>query len=780
MLTHLKPTSRTLPVLLLPVRANPGAAPVTGGIPLPPGWLMPEQPVSLRRTDGGPLPLQARPLGFWPDGSVRWILLDTRCPSTADGRPIHCMLERTARAPDLMPPAPSPPRCTCEAGMPVVGACSLQMELTDHDGAVCSALVRSVTEEVIGPLRSTTCLRGEFVRPGGERVFQFRLRVATHAGDPRIRVEPMIVVDSDTGILHSIRQLRLICRHAAATRGACRVGIGGLPRTARRAMQLDDLQYSQDGGPPRKGRLDGWARAEGLTLALAETWQQWPKAFEPVSGGLACGLFPAFVSGTFDHMEPWYKHQYLFEDDCYRLRVGQARSWTIWIDPQGGDGPALAALANQPPLITAEPGAAADTGAWGGIAAAGPRLARYDAWAHRWFEAYRASIAIQRDYGAMNWGDWFGERQVNWGNHEYDTVNQLLIQYARTADPAYFQVAATAARHSAEVDVVHAVNPELADYFNTNWRHEGFEPRPGMVHEHCIGHVGAFYPVETIRQLFIDHSADPANREQRPYLCLDPFNLGHIWTQGLVRHHFLTGDPFARETVESIGDNLARLTEDGYRFSCDDPHFGRTAGWSLLALAGAYEIAQQPRYLAAMRYLVDLTLSLQDPVCGGWLYNLYPGHCYCTTRKHVGMAGFIVSILINGLSRFYDLTRDARIPPAVERGVTFLNNDTWVEHRRGWRYTSCPASAFAGRMGVTLLALANSVRLTNNTEHRRILALAWRSAFDDQERMDPGPGQGKSYTAAVYGCAETVAVLARRNRFNADKVQPVGAARAPR
>lgn len=52
------------------------------------------------------------------------------------------------------------------------------------------------------------------------------------------------------------------------------------------------------------------------------------------------------------------------------------------------------------------------TGVWGAIAAAGSRgMAEYDAWAANLFEnGYVRSIREQRDYGAMDWGDWWGER----------------------------------------------------------------------------------------------------------------------------------------------------------------------------------------------------------------------------------------------------------------------------------------------------------------------------------------------------------------------------------
>ena len=131
--------------------------------------------------------------------------------------------------------------------------------------------------------------------------------------------------------------------------------------------------------------------------------------------------------------------------------------------------------------------------------------------------------------------------------------------------------------------------------------------------------------------------------------------------------------------------------------------------------------------------------------------------------KHVGMAGFITSILINGLSRYGELTGDERIADAVDRAVTFLDNDTWIDQRSGWRYTSCPASSFTGQAGVTVMAHVNGVRLTGNPEHLRVLKKAWEAKFQRllNEPPEPGPGQGKSYTATAYGCAEAIGLLSR-------------------
>ncbi|MHC4330105.1 MAG: exo-rhamnogalacturonan lyase family protein [Planctomycetota bacterium] len=300
---------------------------------------------------------------------------------------------------------------------------------------------------------------------------------------------------------------------------------------------------------------------------------------------------------------------------------------------------------------------------------------------------YCNSIKKQRDYGQMNWGDWFGERGCNWGNHEYDTAKQILMQFARTGDPKYFYVGDTAARHTSEVDVIHFINDDLKKHFEEDFgRRPDYPVRPGMVHQHCVGHVSGFYSIERIRELYVSLGI---GNSKRPYLCLDPYNLGHIWTQGMVYDYFLTGDPWMKETVEKIGENLVKLVEQRKFNFKTGSHIGRRNGWTMLAIAGAYELDLNERYFYAMKLLADDAMSAQNPQSGGWLWRLPSGHCNCK-KKHIGEAGFISSVRINGLSRYYQLSGDERIPEVIKRAVTHLNNDTWIEQRHDWRYTSCP------------------------------------------------------------------------------------------
>ena len=750
--------------------------PVTGGIPLAAGAAPADACFLLTDERGEQVPCQTAVLSRWKDGSARWVLLDFQ----GAPRPKGTSRFTLGWSDKQHPPAAKNPVSVLDgvktviqtgeikispatdAVLHVADRLAVRFTLIDEQGQRCQGVVESTDVESPGPLRGTVLFRGAFRRQDGSRVLGFQLRASLFAGHPAVRLEPHLLVDADTGVVHRLRGLSLEIAPLTPLRTVSLSGRLQEPSgTPGRLMQIDDETYRFEGVRETGSKAPGWAEltdAQGtIAVAVRDFWQQWPKSLESDAGGLTIGLLPTFSAGTFDQMGPWYKHQYLFDADCYRLRTGQSRRWQIWLDTSGG-GVALAQSANAPLVPAADPKQAIATGVWGPIApAGGPEMKAYDQWAENLFvNGYLNSIAVQRDYGAMNWGDWWGERGCNWGNHEYDTPKQVLLQFARTGDPKYFHAGDTAARHTSEVDVIQFVNEDLARYFEeTVGRNPNYPIRPGMVHEHCVGHVSGFYSVQQIRELYV--SLGIGNSE-RPYLCLDPYNLGHIWTQGMVYDYFLTGDPWMKQTVEKIGENLAKLVEDRQFSFKGGSHSGRVNGWTMLAIAGAYELDFDERYLKAMKLLADDALSEQDPESGGWRYKLPWGHCYCDT-KHWGEAAFIGAIRLNGLGKYHQLTGDPRIPDAVRRGVTHMNRDTWEDQHSGWRYTSCPKSASGpGRQtGVIVMALVNSVAMTGDPEHLRVLRQAWEEKF---ERLlvapTSQPGLGKAYSTIMYGCPEAM------------------------
>ena len=768
-------------IMTLSVKATgalQGLCPVTGGIPIPRGKAPAGSVFSLLDRAGKPVPLQYDVLRSWEDGSAQWLLVDFQ--AATDGT---LTLARAASGAPVVPAnpviarrGPSPSLQTGTVALRTGDLLTLSdrlridMSLTDSRSRSCRAVTESAKLETAGPLRASLVVSGAFCTSHDQRVLGFRLRATVYAGLNRIRLEPLLLVDAEQGMMQRIRSLTL---HVHPTAPIQSGSIGGRPSwkgsladdRGVRLFQVDDRQYRLEPGAGTGGKAPGWLEfndgAGSVALSLRDFWQQWPKGLTLGGSGAAIELLPPFDDGAFSHMEPWYKYQYLFDKNAYRLRTGQMRRWEIWLDLDGG-GERLARFAGEPPAVVPDPAIALSAGVWGDVAPAGaPGMKAYDRWAEQLYQGYQRSIGDQRDYGEMNWGDWFGERHVNWGNHEYDTSNVLLTQFARTGDPRYFHTGQAAARHTCEVDTIHFVNDDLKTYFVSNFGNPNYPIRPGMMHEHCVGHVGGFYSLPRIRRLL--NSFDVGRGNRRPYLCLDPYNLGHVFTRGMTRLYFLTGDPWLRDTVLAVGDNLARLVLDRqYPYFKNGDHSGRVNGWTMLALAPAYEIKPSRTLLRAMKLLAGDALSEQDPVSGGWLYQMGHGHCFCKTRKHVGEAGFIGCVRMNGLCQYYRLTGDARIPDSLKRYVDFLINDTWDERHSDFRYTSCPASQLVGQAGVTIQTLVHSAAITHDPEHIRILRKAWKAKFARFESELAGgafrsQGVGKVYSSAMYGSSEAAA-----------------------
>ncbi len=544
-----------------------GLRPVSGGIPIAEGEAPEGTTFTLLDENGAPVPCQTSTLGVWKDKSVKWTLLNFQADPPPNGMSQY-QLVWGKENPQANPKIP----VEVETGaIPILrtGALTIRpietgvlriAERLDIAFTLdrANGVVESIEVEEEGSIRSTLRLKGSFQTNEGARIVSFQMIVSIYAGLSKIFLEPLILIDPEEEIIQYIHDLslrfKILHPLQSAKIGGDTEWHGGAESNVR-LFQIDDRQYEIEGTTLKGEKAPGWAEITDeqgtMAFAIRDFWQEWPKSIAVKDNQLAIGLFPSFEAGAFDHMEPWYKYDYLFKDNTYRLRTGQARRWRIWIDLEG-NGAALVKHANAPLVPSTDPKQAIAAGVWGWIAPAGsPGMDEYDRWAENlFFNGYCHSIKEQRDYGAMNWGDWFGERRVNWGNHEYDTPKHILVQFARTGDPRYFHMGDTAARHTSEVDVVHFINEDLRRYFNES---SDYPARPGIVHQHMVGHVGGFHSMEQMKELYLSFNV---GNTDNPYICWSPFNLGHIWTQGMVYQYFLTGDPWVKETIQKIGDNL--------------------------------------------------------------------------------------------------------------------------------------------------------------------------------------------------------------------------------
>jgi len=301
------------------------------------------------------------------------------------------------------------------------------------------------------------------------------------------------------------------------------------------------------------------------------------------------------------------------------------------------------------------------------------------------------------------------------------------------------------------VDILHAVNDdylaggELGGY--------DFPVGVGAMYLHAFGHVGGYLPLKKAAAKF-----------PGAYTSADPRNLGHVWNEGLLEAYYLTGDPWVKEAALQLADylvGLSKVKSFTWWFG-KDPHCGRVAGWPLHALVAAYHATQSDQYLKAAKRIVDLALEDQDDNCGGWLYQLYPGHCFCK-RRHVGMAEFITSVLLSGMIEYHAVTGDERVADSIVRAVDFIIADTWDEIEGKFRYTSCPASS-PRPPDLCLWPIAYAYRLAHKPLHRHVLRRAWATYINHLDEITAKVAFGKSFAMYHRSAARVIPVLEAERR----------------
>ncbi len=389
------------------------------------------------------------------------------------------------------------------------------------------------------------------------------------------------------------------------------------------------------------------------------------------------------------------------------------------------------AAAEQPLLATCDPEYVSETRAAGDFPPAGIRgCEAYDAWVERAFTAHLKRRERIGEYGMLNFGDWYGERGVNWGNLEYDLAHGLFMHYLRTGDRRYFRRAAEAARHHIDVDVVHAVNKHLAN----PW---GEPPRVGDVWLHCVGHTGGYYsgaPLPVSRTYQVGHST----------------NFGHVWVSGDLDYYHLTGDRRAREVALEVADAMASHMPTRY-----GNHI-RAVGWPMILVLDAYRATGDDKYLqaAAANWKV---LREEIDWERGWVVRLAAGHCRHEDRRCRGNVPFMEGLTLCALARYHRVTGDPEVLRAISVGIDQMIRECWLEDAKTFRYTACPLSPvnYSGLFMLSAEAMAYEAALTGNREHLRILREGMRTAITHADHS----GFGKSMAQMLFFAPHGLQVL---------------------
>ena len=702
--------------------------PVTFGIPLPQGAL--GRPEMARLTAGATaIPITTRALVRWPDRTIKWLLVtgqlqvkaraDTNMtlelgagvsPSTVHGQ----TLVRTSTGALLVNTGASRLVIDASTGQGTYHfgnrlVCKLPVSrLIATDGTVFLGKAQKVQVEENTPLRAVIAVRGHHVNQAGEPYFGFVLRYYCHAGDPLVRVDHVLQHDTVRPEyqygeeMKSFAALDLLFETGEdGTPASVLVDTGeavALPHDERLYQHQDD-QFTL--GRQQGRRAPGQLRRGNLTVAVRDFWQQWPKSLATEGDRALVGLYPGIEpANRYADRPDEVTDYYYLRDGHYTFRAGFEKRHELWMGPAPATPAAvMQARVNAPLLVAASPTWYTASGALFDIASSKPaEFAAYDRLLDEGIDEFLTVREQRHWYGLMSYGDVQGGRAHSWANIEYDLQHGLLTQYFRTADRRFFMTAEQAARHNADVDVVHYAAGQRAG--------PGRKREVGQAWVHCFGHTGGYYPYDYKgMSLYAQGYAE---------------NEGHMWNQGNLEYYLLTGDEQVRQSAMQLGDWVAGPNTTDFRYGN-----ARVPGWMGIIAMSSYFATNDEYYLNAMRLMYEEVQQKGDPQYGLWIHKLGGGHCRCPD-SHFGEAGFMSGVLMTALKYFYLATGDREVAERIVKIARYQVEHLWEPAEGAFRYTSCPKTHASP---ILSLIMANGLAFAANFANDPQLAAVAREAF---------------------------------------------------
>ena len=709
--------------------------PVTMGVPFPEGMLKGEEDLRVE-ADGVALPLQTRTMLAWPDGSLKWVLLDfqadlkagadNRCRLCWDrgDRPGHPAPLTVSEGDEAVAVSTGPLELTVSstgsfplqtaaiAGSTVVPEGALRSDLTvDGTNYELRAAGVPIVEEA-GPLRGVVRIEGKAIAPDGDTSFDATARIYLWAGHPILKIYLTLTNRIPQRLVHLEGwQVRLYPRleeersgflvSSCATghrrafvddlidgRRTFRVGLVDMPfapwEPARRDMEDEETPEQPRRADPQCTLLPGEDGEESSQRPGAD-WHTLVPAAPVLTDGKATVSFwcrriwanaPKEVTLTAEGIE---LHLYPEWAEPLEWHRGVAKTHELMLDLRPGAADREERLSftcgfeKEPAPQVATRNWMVDSGAFGPVF-------RYQPSTYRWWE-YILRAGLNRHTFNVEADPLMGFSILNYG--DFWRVGRGGQWYNNEMDKGYGLILQM--MRTGYSIVMEHIEPIIHHQIDVDTIHDAEE-------EWWVG---------AQRYHFARHGAMLG-----PSLC-------HEWIDGPLFYYLLTGYKRAEEVALARAEHFCNAIDRGeHRVKT----LTRVAGYPLMALSRMYENYHDERYLETCEKILDW-LEAWYAEDGGFFYEAYtpPGHAKVGTALSDG-------ILSCALMRHHSITGGERSWRMLKRLVD--DDIEWTGVFSGEGFTLKSSSPFRNyyepEPDFFFEALAYITQVTGDPKYARI------------------------------------------------------------
>jgi hypothetical protein len=694
---------------------------VCSGVPFAQGFLQPQDPVVIL-SNGTPIPAQAKVLGKWSDGSVKWLLVQFPADCPANSSQEYCLVKGktfATKSPLIIKDEENQIIIDTGAIIATVPKSRLTMLgdvcLKDNGdsfpvlmtGTPMSFLLEdgceydstnfkpeSVTVEENGPLLATIRVIGWIDDPKQNHLYKLDTRLRFYAEQSYIQAEYTFVCLGQPS-LHHIKEIAINVRPSLGDKeyfvlpDEAEPFSGILSAEDKAILSVDADMNCQIGlNDEQKNadkHIDGWSALFGeklsLGLAIKDFWHLCPKAIE--------------LSHDYMKLALW-SHK-----DWKILNLGRTRAKThhvLYDFSKKEDAELDRIRAFQSPLIAdTQPDYFCNTEVFGLLSTSGAKETQeYDKKVEQCFDILQTQReTMPRENGMLHYGDYYHGgygNNLTRGDLEYDTGHACFLLYARSGMRKYFDFAVACNQHFIDIDI----NQETGD------------------------------------QRFHGYSEAAENHEA----VTTSMEWGHLFVDCCADAYYLTGDERSLESLKMIANRVATIADgEGYeKIRSIFAGAERQLGWPLDVLCRAYEVTGEEKYLKSATKVVDyIKLYAKDPI------SAYEDGVWWRSWMMDGCKVFMTGELHDGLAAYYNITHDKELRYVIITSLNWLIDHMWNPQTDGFMYEFNAMNRqhrIAGMAGLNML-IVDAFRFGYQiTGDRRYLSIATRSFWERVREME--------------------------------------------